>query len=360
MKRNILFLTPYPFGESPSQRFRFEQYFDLLRQNEITFELRPFLTSDWRIFYGSGQFMKKASMLLRGYFRRLKVVVMVNKYEFVFIHREASPLGPPVFEWIISRVFKKKVIYDFDDAIWLTDRENEPLLWRILKWRTKVASICSWSYKVSCGNEYLCTYARRYNKNVILNPTTIDTTGLHRRLSEFISTKKQLVVGWTGSHSTLKYLEGIREILEELITRFPHITIVVIADKPPKLELKKLEFRKWQRETEIQDLSKLDIGIMPLPDDIWSRGKCGFKALQYMAMGIPAVVSPVGTNQTIIDHGVDGFFASSKEEWIRYIGELVTNEELRKTMGKKGREKVEKFYSVTSNSSLFLKLFEKS
>src|SRR5690606_19406813 len=171
----VLFLVPYPPGEAPSQRFRFEQYLELLEGNDMTYALQPFLSrSNWRVFYREGNYLKKALILLCGFFRRIKAIAISSQFDFIFIHREAAPLGPPLVEWFLAVVLRKKIIYDFDDAIWMTDVTDESFLNRMVKWRSKVANICRWSYKVSCGNEFLCSYAARFNRSVIFVPTTLD------------------------------------------------------------------------------------------------------------------------------------------------------------------------------------------
>lgn len=288
-------------------------------------------------------------------------IVEARKYDYVFIHRELFPFGPPIGEWIIARLLKKRIVYDFDDAIWLTDRKHESFIERLMRYRRKVGLISQWSHVVTCGNEYLCAYARQYNPSVKLNPTTIDTAFLHNR--ELYSKRTNntsedpVIIGWTGSSSTLKYLKSIEPVLKELEKTYP-FKLLIIADKPLSLDLKLVEFRQWTRATEIEDLLEADIGIMPLPDDPWTRGKCGFKALQYMALEIPAVVSGVGVNTTIIENGVDGFCCSSEEEWIKYLSLLINNAELRKNIAKNGRAKVVNYFSLNSNSSNFLSLFE--
>src|SRR5690606_4454603 len=168
----------------------------------------------------------------------------------------------------------------------------------------------------------------------------------------------KITIGWTGSHSTLKYLKEIEPVLQYLETKYPHVQILIIADKKPDLQLQNLEFIKWNKETEAEDLSKIDIGIMPLPDDEWSKGKCGFKALQYMAMEIPCVISPVGVNAQIIDHGINGFLAESDQAWITHLEHLINNQSARVLLGKAGRKKIIENYSVLSNTANFLSLFE--
>jgi glycosyltransferase involved in cell wall biosynthesis len=351
----ILFVVPYPLKASPSQRFRFEQYFDRLRQIGCKYEVDSFLNSkNWDLFFRKGGFIHKGFALIIGFVRRFSMLRKAAPVDYVFIHREAAPIGPPVIEWILAKVLRKKIIYDFDDAIWLTDKTDESFLERRIRWRNKVKSICKWSYKVSCGNTYLCDFAKQYNKQVILNPTTIDSENLHVPIH---SDRTKIAIGWTGSHSTLKYLYSLEPLLQALEEN-ENIELIVIANKKPELNLKSLKYIPWSRNSEAEDLARIDIGVMPLPNDEWTKGKCGFKALQYMAMKIPCVVSDVGVNNSIIDHGVNGFLASSEAEWRAYLTQLIHDTELRRRVGENARKKVISSYSVVSNSSNFLSLFE--
>jgi glycosyltransferase involved in cell wall biosynthesis len=280
----------------------------------------------------------------------------VSAYDFVFIHREAAPIGPPIFEWIIAKLLAKKIIYDFDDAIWLTDKKHESRIEKAIRWRSKVANLCRWSYKISAGNAYLANYAKVFNKDVIINPTTIDTTHVHKMAANRGRTDR-IVIGWTGSHSTLKYLKEIEDVLRQIEERFPSVDFCVIADKAPDLRLKRLVFKPWSLENEVMDLTRLDIGIMPLPDDDWAKGKCGFKALQYMTMEIATVASPVGVNTVIIKEGINGLLARNSSEWEKALSLLIEDEDLRKQLGREGQLTVEQSYSVNSNTKNFLRLF---
>ena len=349
----ILFLVPYPLGESPSQRFRFEQYFNALLMVGHSYAVRSFLSPQgWSMIYSKGNAGKKILTIVAGFLRRLWTLFSVARYDMVFIHREATPVGPPVFEWMIAKVFRKKIIYDFDDAIWLTDNTSESALEKMIRWRSKVASICKWSFVVSCGNDYLCDYARRFNSNVVLNPTTIDTS-YHKPIEKTYN--NDVVIGWTGSHSTLKYIDEVVPALQKI----SGFTFVIISDSKISIPVPSRNV-KWKKETEIEDLAQFDIGIMPLPNDEWSKGKCGFKALQYMAMEIPTVVSPVGVNTKIVTDGVDGFICNTTAEWITALEKLIKDPQLRKKLGAAGRKKVEQDYSVVSNTSNFLSLFDRS
>ena len=355
----ILFITPYPPGLAPSQRFRFEQYLSQLRENGSQAAVKPFLSETaYYAIYQSGNLFSKIRSITISYLRRIALLFDIDSFDRVFIHREATPLGPPFIEYVIAKVLKKKIIYDFDDAIWLTDNTRESPAARILRCRWKIRLICRWSYKISCGNPYLAAYASQFNPNVIVNPTTLDIENFRKPTFINKDSEKNLIIGWTGSHSTLKYLNTILPALQTLARKHTHIRYLIIADKNPELPSTNAVFLPWRKSTEITDLAKIDIGIMPLPDDPWTRGKCGFKALQYMAMGIPAIVSPIGVKTEIVQHGVEGFWCTSQQEWFERLEELILNPKKGIEMGKLGREKVATRYSVESNAANFLSLFE--
>lgn len=356
--KKIVFIVPYPFGIAPGQRFRYEQYLAILRL-DFSVDIRPFLDEQtYALLYKPSNTWRKVWGIVKGFTLRVFSLPAIANADFVFIYREAAPVGPPILEWIIAKLLHKKIIYDFDDAIWLTDKHKESVLFSVIRWRSKVASICKWSYKVSCGNEYLCAYARQFSNQVTYNPTTIDTETLHnRKLYTVVKNPSKTVIGWTGSHSTLKYLKVIEAGLIELTKKYPSLELVVIADQEPELTLKNVKFIPWSYTTEITGLLEADIGIMPLPDDQWAKGKCGFKALQYMALELPAIASPVGVNAQIIEHRKNGFLCSTPEEWITAIDQLLTDKELREQIGKAGREKILNEFSVKSNTQNFLNLF---
>ena len=356
----ILFLIPYPFKEAPSQRFRFEQYLDLLQENSFQVSCQSFWDEQtWRILYKPGYTFQKIVGFIKGVIRRFAILIRLSTIDFVFIHRECLPIGPPIIEWLIAKVLKKKIIYDFDDAIWLPNTSKENKLVAFLKWHGKVVSICKWSYKISCGNSFLASYALQFNKNVIINPTTVDTVNLHNPL--LFPTQKNstsVVIGWTGTQSTLPYLDSMIPILTKLEAKFSgQLRLLIIANKDPQLKLKFVDFIPWSKQTEVEDLLKMDIGIMPLSDDVWAKGKCGFKALQYMALEIPSLVSPVGVNTEIVNNGVNGYWCETEVEWMRFLEKLILDKALRKIIGLEGRKKIISHYSVASNSSTVLGLF---
>ena len=355
----ILFLIPYPPGRAPSQRFRFEQYLAILTAHGYQYRLAPFLSeATWRILYQPGLARQKAFGILGGFGRRVGHVLAATAYDFVFVHREAAPLGPPLFEWILAKVLRKRLIYDFDDAIWLANTSEANRIAAGLKFHHKVASICRWAYKNSCGNAYLAAYARQFNPSVVINPTTIDTVHLHNQVRDQLA-PGPLVIGWTGTHSTLKYLLPLVPVLARLEAEGLDFEFRVISNQPPVFdqELRSLRFVPWQKPTEIADLLTFHVGLMPLEDDLWAQGKCAFKALQYMALGIPALVSLVGMNTEVVQDDYNGYICREPEEWYQRLRQLLTNAEHRKTLGHAARATIEQRYSVRANTPTFLGLF---
>jgi glycosyltransferase involved in cell wall biosynthesis len=355
----VLFIVPYPADLSPSQRFRFEQYLGLMQLQGYQYEIHSFLLPhNWKLFGSRGSVLKKIAAVVTGYARRIPLLARASQFDRIFIHREAVPLGPPLMEWLIAKVLRKKIIYDFDDAIWLTDRRNESPIARVLRWRTKVESVCRMSYRVSCGNNYLASFAKQFNTSVVVNPTTIDT-GFHKPASDNArNSSHTITIGWTGTQSTLKYLEPLGKVVAGITAKYPGVTFCVIADSEPSFAWPAMRFVRWEKATEVVDLQKIDIGVMPLPDDDWSKGKCGFKALQYMSLAIPTVASPVGVNTEIIQHGQNGLLATTDDDWLDCLDRLIRDEALRRTLGAAGAQTVRDRYSVDSNANLFLSLFD--
>jgi glycosyltransferase involved in cell wall biosynthesis len=351
----VLFIVPYPLNEAPSQRFRFAQYLGYLNESGIEFEVHSFLSDyAWKILYRPGHFFRKALLIKLGFLKRIGLMFRCSSFDFIFIHREAAPIGPPLFEFILVRLLQKKIIYDFDDAIWVKNYSESNRFFAFLKSHRNTETICRWAYKVSCGNDYLCQFAQQFNSNVVYNPTTIDTENYHNKIRH--QTKDKFVIGWTGSHSTIKYLDGLVPVLAQLEKKYT-FEFRVISDVKPDLALDSLVFVKWQKETEIDDLLEFSVGVMPLVHDQWSEGKCGFKALQYMALGIPALVSPVGVNTKIVDHGLNGFICQTNEDWLEKLEILMNDFELLQRISKETRAKIIRDYSVHSNRENFIKLF---
>lgn len=354
--KKIAFVVQLPRNVSPGQRFRFEQYEQLLADNGFVVETFPFLDeATYRILYKDGYLLRKIIGVIKGFLRRIAFLFKAKKYDYIFLQREMAPVGPPVFEWITSRLLRVKIIYDFDDAIWISNMAKRNPLAEAIRCFWKIKWICKWSYKVSVGNHYLGAYAKKFNRQVVYNPTCVDMEKRYNQVSSL--NHHPLVIGWTGSHSTIRYLNEIVGALQELEEKYA-FRFLTICDRKPNLPLKSLDYIPWNATTEIEDLCRIDIGVMPLVPDEWSEGKCGFKLIQYLALGIPALASPVGVNKQVIDHGRNGYLCSTKEEWIEYLSILLADQKKRQHFGEHGRQKIMTNYSVHSNASTFLSLFQ--
>lgn len=356
MSDKILFIAPYPFGQAPSQRFRFEQYINGLKKDGYEIDFSSFLDErGWETLYKKGKFHQKGFAMVRSFWRRFILLFRLKKYDYIFIHREASMIGPPIFEWIISKVLRKKYIYDFDDAIWLPNFSQANAKFQRLKAYWKVKKIIKWAEKVTVGNTFLKEYANRFNKNVSVIPTTIDLINSHT--INTTQSKEKVIIGWTGTHTTIQYLKSIIPVLQKLEQKFD-FSFRVISNQVPEFNLESLEFIKWNKESEIKDLSEINIGIMPMEDAIWTKGKCGFKGLQYMSLQIPAIMSPVGVNPSIIKHSVNGFLCKTDDEWFETLSSLLNDIDLRQKIGVEGQKTVKERFSVESNYKNYLKLFQ--
>jgi glycosyltransferase involved in cell wall biosynthesis len=212
--------------------------------------------------------------------------------------------------------------------------------------------------QVMVGNRHLRDYAVQYNTEVTIIPTTIDT----RRYRPELRTSRAdgvPVIGWTGSYSTHQHLRRLFPALTRLAERH-RFRLVVVGTEAPQIPGVEVEFRPWRSESEVQDLADLDIGVMPLPDDAWSRGKCGLKALQYMALAVPAIVSPVGVNTEIVEDGVNSIVAKTDEEWVEQLSRLIQDPLLRGRLGRAARRTVEERYSAEVFAPRVYDVFEKA
>lgn len=355
MKR-LHIIAPYPKGEAPSQRFRYEQYLNFFEEDGWEIKYHSFHTMDsWNRLYKPGKFFLKSIDLAWNFFRRWWLLLRLIGAKHIFMHREMAHIGPPVFEWILVKIFRKKYHYDFDDAIWIPNYSAANAKFQKLKCYWKVPKLIQWANSISAGNAYLVNYALQFNKNVQLIPTTIDTTNLHNQ--EVNHDSEKTIIGWTGTHSTMHYLDRIVPILRKLEHEF-EFDFLLISNKKPNYELNSLKYIDWTAETEIADLSKIHIGIMPLVHDMWAEGKCGFKALQYMSLGMASIVSPVGVNTTIIQHGKNGLIADSEEDWENAIRTLLKDAQKRKDLGVAARKSIIDHWSVAAWKNQYLRLIE--
>jgi glycosyltransferase involved in cell wall biosynthesis len=357
-KRRILVLCPYPHGTAASQRFRFEQYLELLRADGFRVDQASFWDeATWKILHAPGHLPRKITGIASGVGRRLLTLAGAYRYDYVFIHLEAAPLGPPIIEALLW-LMRRKIIYDIDDAIFMSPAgEQDKSLLKLLKWRSKVAFTTKRAYKVLAVNQHLAEWAQRFNPRVSLIPTTIDPD-YHRPAAVAPPKNGRPVIGWTGTFSTAPYLDVVRGALERL-QRSHSFKLRAICNRDPGFtNLDAYEFVPWKEATEIEDLQQFDIGIMPVPDTPWALGKVGFKAIQYSAVGVPPVASDVGSARDVIDDGRTGLLVPNTEEaWISALSRLLDDETLRIRLGRAARERVLRTYAIPAQRDNYRALF---
>lgn len=354
----VLLLCPYPAGSVPGQRFRYEQYLEKLRAHGFDFDVESFLDeSAMRILYTRGNYLLKTLHVLKGFARRLGMLTRVRDYDFVFLHREASPVGPPVIEWALFGL-GCKVIYDFDDAIFVAQKSKANPFMPYIRCAWKVGYNARHARVVGVCNPYLVEWVRQRNPRVELIPTTIDEN-YHKPSDSSGERRGRPVIGWTGSHSTAKYLDLVRASLLDLQRRHDFEFRVICDHDPGFPELKNYRFVKWRQETEVEDLSAFDIGLMPVPDGEWERGKVGFKAIQYSGLAMASVVSAAGSGREVVVDGETGYaVANDAASWTAALERLLADPELRREMGRVARSYILKKYSVGANVANYLRLFE--
>lgn len=279
---------------------------------------------------------------------RLGIVQQAARHDVVVLFRT---LGFTNLELMLLRRANPRSVFDFDDAIMFRDQKHRrPLRGKNFKKFLRTVKHCA---AVVAGNDFLACFAEACGRHTVVLPTSIDLTKYRlKQHSEGLG----LTIGWLGLSDGLPYLRHIQPALQRLTQLFPGLRLKVISDKPLQLEGVAVENESWRLETEQASLSSFDIGIMPLWDSIWTRGKCGYKILQYMGVGTAVVASDVGVNNEIITSGENGFLARTQDDWVNALGSLIKDAAQRKIFGLRGREVIEKRFSLEAFAQGYLKL----
>lgn len=323
---NIAFLVTRL--DSPSVRYRVLQYI-------------PYLEREG--------YVSEVFIIPKNHMDRVSLFRIMRNFDIVFLHRK---LLNPIWRLLLRKI-SRNLIYDFDDAVMFRDSAHKnPFSARRMD---RFKRIIRDADIVIAGNEYLKNFAVKENPKTFVVPTSIDMNRYTVKPQAIES--NPIILGWIGSSVTLFYLENIKNLLDKIFDRFPSVRLKIIADKFFDCDRMPVIKKQWVYEEEISDLHSFDIGLMPLTHDPWSMGKCGFKLLQYMAVGIPAVCSPVGANKDIVTDGTNGFCADNELEWIEKVGELVRNHQLRIEMGIRARKTVIERYSTDVNGKKITDLF---
>lgn len=341
MKRiRLLALASYPV-EAASSRYRIVQFIEPLARRGIDVTFSPFLDAAlFDALYKPGLLLSRLPRLLLRTLRRLGAVVAGARADVVFVQREAMLIGPPVIEWLIARVLRRPMIVDLDDANWIA--YTSPVYGRLatwLKWPSKTDRLIRWARAVTCGSPYIAAYAKG-----VLIPTVVDTRRFRpapRRDTDVPT------VGWIGTHSTYAYLERLLPLFERLAAEVP-FRLRIVGSGRAQIDVRGVEVdtRRWSLEREVEDFQSLDIGVYPIADDAWSAGKAGFKAVQYMATGVPFVMSPVGICATMGIAGRTHLVAMTDDEWHDALLRLIHDAALRQSMSTEGRAFAEQHYDA--------------
>ena len=359
-KMKILAFTKYSYA-GPSSRYRFYNYKDCFKKEGIELIIKPLFTKKYFVAKGK---IPKALIVLKAYISRfflLLKLLLFKDYEIVLIEYELFPYFFAIFERLL-RARGIKYIVDYDDAIFHKyDLSKNRLIRFFLK--DKIAKVIKSANLVIVCNDYLKDYAKKYNSNLLQLPTVVLLDRYKAVLNSFKKESDKFIIGWIGSKTTSIYILEILPVIEEFVKKYSDVEFNLIGFDKNLLssdELKRYHINiiPWSEESEIKEICKFDVGIMPLHDDAWSRGKCGFKLVQYMSCGKPLIASPVGINCNIIEDGVNGFLVKSHKEWFNAFEILHNDKNLRDKMSKENFLRVEQKFSYNKNCKMYIDAIE--
>lgn len=337
----VLCLVTHP-TLGAGNRLRVEQYAPLLREQGIELEVSAFFDErTYRILYRAGHTAAKARGVLRGVARRVRDVLRAPRYDLLLVYRESAPLGPALFERSLVRR-GIRYVFDFDDAIFLPVAHPANRRWAWLRGTARAAFTAANATAVVAGNEYLAQWARQWNRDVTVIPTPVDTNR-HRPRARARG-QDPVVIGWIGSSTTALYLRLLDRPLGRLAAR--HDVLIRVIGGEYRHACARVEEWPYRLETEPEDVATFDIGVLPEPDDPWTRGKGAFKALVYMATGLPVVAARVGVNPEVVLDDETGYCVDTDDGWVAALERLIRDRELRERLGANGRERVERLYSL--------------
>ncbi len=351
---NILLLSRYT-NSGASSRYRSFQYLPLLRQLGYQITVAPFFSDSYlKQLYSSST--RPALNVVSSYAQRVLVMTRSRKCDLLWIEYEAFPWMP---YWLESLLTDSRTPYivDYDDAVFHRYHEHTSGVVRLVL-GNKIDRVMQHSALVIAGNEYIANHARLAGaQRVEILPTVID---LDRYPLAPLPQNQRYTVGWIGSFSTARYLLEIREALSR-VAQESMMRLVVVGARPPDMNGVVCETREpWSEEREIEESFGFDVGIMPLPDSPWERGKCGHKLIKYMAASRPVISSPVGVNRDIVEHGVTGYLAETTSDWLTALSSLRDSRTLREQMGRAGRRKVEERYCIQVTGRHLANLLEEA
>lgn len=348
----VLFLSRYARLGS-SSRLRLYQYLPYLRDADVDATVAPLLDDDYVLGLYGGKVARLS--IMKGYLARLGTMLKAGRFDAVWVEKEMLPWMPA---WLELGLFHAKVplIVDYDDAVFHRYDQHRLALVRGLLGR-KIDRVMKHADLVVAGNEYLAGHARNAGASrVEILPTVVDIARYGVTIAK-PSGQQLPTIGWIGSPATAHFLHLIAPALHEVVAR-KLARVVAVGANAAQLNGLPVAAQPWTEATEVSDIQSFDIGIMPLPGEPFERGKCGYKLIQYMACGKPVVASPVGANSKIVRDGMDGFLASTHQEWISALTRLIADPELRQQMGREGRLRIENEFSLQKAAPRLIKLIQ--
>lgn len=339
----ILTLTKYSKAGA-SSRYRFYNYQKNFHKEGITLSISPLFNQNYfRIRYT----YQKIFIVLLAYFKRfsevIKVLIKPKKYDLLLIEYELFPYLPAIFEYLLKKRGIKYIV-DYDDAIFHKYDKNILL-------KNKIAKVMRYADKVIVCNAYLEEYAKKYNQNIVMIPTVVILDKYKEAMQKKAYLKStSFVIGWIGSKTTSPYILELLFVLEVFMKKYTDVVLHLVGFDDELLsqgqkEAENIKCIKWNEDTEIKEILEFDVGVMPLRDDAWARGKCAFKLIQYMSAKKPVIASAVGMNCSLIEEGINGYSVSSDEAWFEALEKLYKDKILRETMAKNNFAKIEKSYN---------------
>lgn len=349
----ILLLTRYD-RLGASSRLRALQYLPYFRSLGWQIDPAPFFSQAYLENLYSAQSIRKEALV--AFWRRIKTLTKARSYDLVWVEKEILPFFPAVAERLL-KTLNIPYMVDYDDALF--HRYDLHRLWLVrIFLGHKIDKVMRHATLVVAGNDYLAQRARNAGaRQVEIVPTVIDLDRYPIPDTRLKTNDKALVVGWIGTPKTSRYLHPLKSVFESLQSQY-NVRFAAVGASKESLGDLPVEPWQWSEDTEVESINHFDVGIMPLEDSPWERGKCGYKLIQYMACGLPVVAFPVGVNCEIVEPGANGFLASGNDKWQESLASLLADAQYRKEMGKNGRNKVESRYCLQVQAPRLEKLLQ--
>jgi len=359
---NIMAFTKYSYA-GPSSRYRFYNYEKCFEKQNIKMSIRPLFSKS---YFNAHNKIIKLFIVFYSYFRRLtfvcNVLIFKKRYDLLLLEYELFPYFPALFEYLLHKRGIKYIV-DYDDAIFHKyDMSNNKIIHGLLK--NKISEVMTCAEHVIVCNKYLESYAQKYNEHTFRLPTVVLLDKYKQEMETFQKKEDDLfVIGWIGSRTTSVYILEILPAIEKFVNAYENVRFDLVGFdsallSPKDIEKYHINILDWSEEHEIKNILTFDVGIMPLHDDPWSRGKCGFKLVQYMSCKNPVIASPVGMNTSLVKEGVNGFLVTTVEEWFEAFETLYLDKDLQKQMANNNFKKIETEYNHQNNCKEYVKLLQ--